>query len=159
MSRPRCVKDNRRELAHHECPGGKTHNKGNLWEGLRVDGFYDIPWHDAGPSGRGVHGLPYGISLAFRCRQSAPQPDRDPYDPKREEGIACGVWVRVAGWPWSFLLGVMIVRLLVQPSRRPKDFILLYVDHTPAIDSDLRQEIIGEKDECVKRIMKGVTPA
>ena len=95
MSRPRCVKDSRRELAHHECPGGKTHNKGNLWEGLRVDGFYDIPRHDARSSGRGVHGLPYGISLAFRCRQSAPQPDRDPYDPKREEGIACGVWARV----------------------------------------------------------------
>jgi hypothetical protein len=47
----------------------------------------------------------------------------------------------------------------IQPPRRPQDLILFYVHHALAIDSDLRQKIVGEKDERVERVMKKVTPA
>jgi len=58
----------------------------------------------------------------------------------------------------TILLFMKCIFRSIQPPRRPQDSSFFMSTHL-AIDSDLRQEIIGEKDERVERVMKWVAPA
>lgn len=53
--------------------------------------------------------------------------------------------------------GVVFDKVSYKTPRRPKDFIRFYVHHAPAVDSDFRQKIIGEKDKSIKGIVKRMT--
>ena len=82
----------RREPSHHECPSRKTHPKGKLREGLRVDGFHDLSRHDAGTLSWWYHGLLYGAPLAFRRCKPPSESGCDPHNIETEDPLA-------ADWP------------------------------------------------------------